>query len=205
MKKYINISAIVIVATALLSFSVVQLRGYKKLANENETRTITIPSDLAYGANGKFNYKNRFTGTITFNNQTFGDAAPGVVKAGYAKPYEYACQEGGNLNFDIPIVAAYGADGRYAYKFGVFGRVNFNNATFGDSYPGKVKAGYYKPFVIAGAEGESVYIRGTADVAYGANGKFVVKNNVSGNIKFDNATFGDPTPGVKKIGYVNYH
>jgi len=39
------------------------------------------------------------------------------------------------------------------------------------------------------------------DVAYGANGKFTYKTHVSGAIRFDNKTFGDPAPGVDKVGY----
>ena len=39
------------------------------------------------------------------------------------------------------------------------------------------------------------------DVAYGANGKFKYKTHVSGTIKFDSKTFGDPVPGVEKSGY----
>jgi len=39
------------------------------------------------------------------------------------------------------------------------------------------------------------------DVAYGAEGKFKYKTHVSGSIKFDAKTFGDPAPGVEKVGY----
>ena len=34
--------------------------------------------------------------------------------------------------------------GRYFYINNVSGRVNFNNTTFGDPYPGVVKSGYYR-------------------------------------------------------------
>jgi hypothetical protein len=39
------------------------------------------------------------------------------------------------------------------------------------------------------------------NVAYGANGKFKYRSGVSGEIKFDSKTFGDPVPGVTKAGY----
>jgi hypothetical protein len=42
--------------------------------------------DVAYGANGSYNYRTNVTGTITFNNATFGDPIVGVAKAGYFKP-----------------------------------------------------------------------------------------------------------------------
>ena len=46
---------------------------------------------MAYGANNAFAYLYNQTGTITFNNTTFGDPAPGVVKSGY---YKLASSEG---------------------------------------------------------------------------------------------------------------
>ncbi len=51
-------------------------------------------------------------------------------------------------------------------------------------------------------ENSSYLITGQADVAYGADGVYVYKYNQSGWIKFDNATFGDPIPGVYKSGYI---
>jgi hypothetical protein len=41
--------------------------------------------DVAYGANGSFNYLYGVTGTIVFNNATFGDPIPGVAKSGFFK------------------------------------------------------------------------------------------------------------------------
>lgn len=38
------------------------------------------------------------------------------------------------------------------------------------------------------------------DVAYGANGLYVYRR-IQGRVTFDNATFGDPNPGVFKVGY----
>jgi hypothetical protein len=59
--------------------------GYTRCAYENGSYTFTTKVDVAYGANGKFAYKSGVTGTITFNNATFGDPIPGVYKAGYYK------------------------------------------------------------------------------------------------------------------------
>jgi LPXTG-motif cell wall-anchored protein len=59
--------------------------GYTLVAEVGQTMVYENPTDLAYGANGKFNYKKGFTGTITFGDDVFGDPLPGVVKAGYAK------------------------------------------------------------------------------------------------------------------------
>lgn len=60
--------------------------GYTWCANEGGSCTLNSPSDVAYGADGKFYYKYGVTGSIAINNNTFGDPAPGVAKAGYYKP-----------------------------------------------------------------------------------------------------------------------
>ena len=38
-------------------------------------------------------------------------------------------------------------------------------------------------------------------MAYGANGVYVFRNNLTGTVVFNNATFGDPISGVAKKGY----
>ena len=59
--------------------------GYTWCANENGSYTFNQTVDVAYGANGAYAYKSGVSGTITFNNSTFGDPAWGIVKAGYYK------------------------------------------------------------------------------------------------------------------------
>lgn len=60
--------------------------GYTYCAPENGSFTLPGTCDVAYGANGSFSNLYGKTGTITFNNATFGDPIPGVVKAGFYKP-----------------------------------------------------------------------------------------------------------------------
>ncbi len=57
--------------------------GYQWCAGE--TRTVNFPEavNVAFGANGTYNYKYNVTGNITFNTATFGDPLPGVHKYGY--------------------------------------------------------------------------------------------------------------------------
>jgi len=57
--------------------------AYTWCANEGGSYTFTALVDVAYGANGKFVYRNGVTGAIVFNNTTFGDPIGGVRKAGY--------------------------------------------------------------------------------------------------------------------------
>ena len=59
---------------------------YTQCAAENGSYTFTVPCDIAYGANGSYIFRHAVTGTITFNNGTFTDPDPGVVKAGYFHP-----------------------------------------------------------------------------------------------------------------------
>jgi len=59
--------------------------GYTKCADENQSYALSGTCDVAYGANGQFAYQYNKTGTINFNNSTFGDPIPGVTKYGYYK------------------------------------------------------------------------------------------------------------------------
>ncbi|MBK9981014.1 MAG: hypothetical protein IPP15_01085 [Saprospiraceae bacterium] len=70
----------------LLCMQVTQAQGppgYTLCADEGEMFTLPERSHVAYGAQGMFSYLYNQTGTITFNNATFGDPAPGIHKSGY--------------------------------------------------------------------------------------------------------------------------
>jgi hypothetical protein len=62
--------------------------GYVSVCNENQSYTFstTVPVDVAYGKPGGFAFKRGVTGTITFNNATFGDPLVGTTKLGYWRP-----------------------------------------------------------------------------------------------------------------------
>lgn len=61
--------------------------GYSQVTTENNTWNFgTQLVDVAYGASGKFYYRYGVTGSITFNNATFGDPIVGTNKAGYYRP-----------------------------------------------------------------------------------------------------------------------
>lgn len=59
--------------------------GYTFCTNEGGSFTLPARSHVAYGADSQFFYLYNQTGTITFNNATFGDPTPGYPKAGYYK------------------------------------------------------------------------------------------------------------------------
>jgi hypothetical protein len=59
-------------------------------------------------------------------------------------------------------------------------------------------------YLVCAGEGQSFVLPQVCDVAYGANGKFVFKAAQVGTVVFNNATFGDPIPGVVKSGYYRF-
>lgn len=60
--------------------------GYIQSVGENNSAFFPTPVDVAYGARGFFYYKENVSGTIRFDNQTFGDPIVGTYKYGYFKP-----------------------------------------------------------------------------------------------------------------------
>ena len=59
------------------------ISGYTLCANEWDSFALPSTCDVAYGANGAFAFRAAQSGTITINNATFGDPAPGTPKKGY--------------------------------------------------------------------------------------------------------------------------
>ncbi len=59
------------------------ISGYTLCANEGQAFALPSTCDVAYGAKGAFVFRSAQSGTITFNNATFGDPAPGAPKKGY--------------------------------------------------------------------------------------------------------------------------
>ena len=124
--------------------------------------------------------------------------------------YTWCTADGGEYTLSGTCDVAFGANGLFNYLYGKTGALIFNSATFGDPVFGVVKAGYFKNTPPAGpvgytwcaAETGTYRLSGTCDVAFGANGSFNVLYGKTGTIVFDNATFGDPIPGVMKNGFV---
>ncbi|MDX2189392.1 MAG: Ig-like domain-containing protein, partial [Bacteroidota bacterium] len=64
--------------------------GYTLCSAEGQSCVLTGTMDVAYGANGAFNYLTNRTGTINCNNATFGDPIVGVGKSCYVKSVSVA-------------------------------------------------------------------------------------------------------------------
>jgi hypothetical protein len=59
--------------------------GFEIIAEQGQTISLDQATDVAYGAAGSFNYKSEVTGSIIFDDATFGDPLPGYFKAGYRR------------------------------------------------------------------------------------------------------------------------
>jgi hypothetical protein len=111
---------------------------------ENGSQTFTTPVDVAYGANGSYSYIRGVSGTVNFNNDTFGDPAVNVAKTGYYLPFNLAGAQGTTMTFADPVDLAYGVNGSFYYKYNFTGTITFNDANFGDPVPYIVKSGYFR-------------------------------------------------------------
>lgn len=65
--------------------------GYLRIANENQSYNLSTlnggkPVDIAYGLGGGYAFMPSVTGTVNFNNATFGDPLVGTVKGGFWRP-----------------------------------------------------------------------------------------------------------------------
>lgn len=56
-------------------------------------------------------------------------------------------------------------------------------------------------YILTAVENTSVNFPTPVDVAYGAGGNYFYRSSVTGNVMFDNGSFGDPAPGFTKSGY----
>jgi hypothetical protein len=201
--------------------------GYQFCAWEGEHCGFGGTADVAYGAEGRFNYRNAVSGGVQCINEVFGDPNPGMRKACFIRPavatppagYTFCAWEGEHCAFDGTADVAYGANGRFAHRNAVSGGVQCINEVFGDPNPGVRKACFIRPAAapppadprpappagyerFCAWEGEHCAFSGTADVAYGANGRFAYRNAVSGGIHCVNEVFGDPNPGVRKACFI---
>jgi hypothetical protein len=201
--------------------------GYTFCAWEGERCRFGGVADVAYGASGRFAYRQGVRDGINCTNEVFGDPVFGVRKACYTRPvsggqpdytppagYTFCAWEGERCRFGGVADVAYGASGRFAYRQGVRDGINCTNEVFGDPVFGVRKACYTKPvsggqpdytppagYTFCAWEGERCRFGGVADVAYGANGRFAYRQGVRDGINCTNEVFGDPVFGVRKACY----
>jgi hypothetical protein len=181
--------------------------------------------EVAFGANGNYVFRYISNQTATPCDAThlsFGqEPTPGVnqcflladvPQAPYG--YTWCANEGGFCNFSDNVKVAYGANGNFIFGSFSNGRgVTCSSPTFGkhDPAPYVVKACYIPTvppgFTLCAYEHNTCsFYNGTAPVAFGANGKFIVMNVTLANgngIPCENSTFGqDPAYGTPKACYI---
>jgi hypothetical protein len=123
-------------------------------ALENGSYAFTVPVEVAFGSQGKYDYLPGVSGTVIFNTNTFGgDPDVGVSKAGYYMPYTFCALDGQTNTFSSPTDVAFGANGHYNFKYGVTGAIAYNTNNFGDPAVGMAKMGYYRAVGIPPAFG----------------------------------------------------
>ena len=129
------------------------------------TSTVNLPAGTYnYGINGSTGGWNLNWFSLTYAG---GTTTTPVGPAGYT----YCAGENGSYTFNQTVDVAYGANGAFAYKYGVTGTIAFNNATFGDPISGVAKAGFYK---VSSSTASLIPLNG------GAQMTFQFKNNTGG-------------------------
>lgn len=162
---------------------------------------------------------------IICDTEQFGDPAPGQRKrcevsanwrederyrdrrdgrrgAGQADAWRPCASEGQDCRVDAASNVRFGANGRYEVRQVAAGSLRCDTSTFGDPAPGVVKRcevqAIEPQWLLCAREGEYCRLPGPAKVRYGANGRYVERNETQG-LACNNASFGDPAPNTAKL------
>jgi hypothetical protein len=168
-------------------------------------------NDGVCGNTGPDHYRFGGTNLSAEDNRGLALAYPPKSEALSTLDGYFPCGDEGDVkNFTGPTDVAYGARGSFMFKFNLSGSVALNNATFsdtnytsGDPLPGVRKKAYCKPsgYAFCGNEGDVKNFSAPTDIAYGASGTYAVATGKTGQVGLNNATFGDPVPGVFKQAF----
>jgi hypothetical protein len=126
------------------------INNFWSSVNINGGGTSPYPSTFYY----QYNYGGEYIRIINIRLGTYywharnawGDAIIGNSSIGYVTPvgFTWCARENTSYSFDRKVDVAYGANGKWVYKYNVSGTINFNNSTFGDPIPGVFKGGFYR-------------------------------------------------------------
>ncbi|MBJ6759153.1 hypothetical protein JGU66_00170 [Myxococcaceae bacterium JPH2] len=121
---------------------------------DGTTFNLPGPCDVAYGANGHFRFLPGVTGSITFNQATFGNPGSGTTNKGYYRQVGYpnrtaykvsqdftkVCNEGQSYNVgNEPVTVAFGINSSWNVVGGMTGTVTASDNVFGDPAVGSGK------------------------------------------------------------------
>ena len=211
----------------LAGVSAFDVNGATKIADENNSFTLTAAATVYWGANGTFRAVQLAAGTYRAVPSLLGDPVPGVYKALYVvgnsaiKPFSpndanaiMVAGEGQTFTLTTAGTVYYGAADTFtgvALQAGVY---TANNSTFGgDPIPNVYKSAYVvstvpiAPFDVSTAtrvanEGAQFTLTSAGTVYFGANGQFSSQSLAAGTYYASTALFGDPISGVYKAAYV---
>jgi glycerophosphoryl diester phosphodiesterase/chitodextrinase len=170
---------------------------YTLCAAEGGTCNFTGVRNVAFGANGVYNYKT-FVNSAACDISTLGpDPVSGVVKACYygpaigsplgqfGQPSVYCADENGSCNFNGTAIGIFGAGGTYTSIGGKQNSFACNASSFGnrDPFTGVAKTCFYQlssgnlfggppDSVLCANENQTCQFAGAAKIAFGANGNF---------------------------------
>ena len=165
-------------------------------------KTIHLPYQLKLESSSK---PLRVTATTSAggpNIDQFEEVFDGPTEA----PYEFVAASGQTVTFNKSINLAHGAQGQYGYLLDAVGSVTFNNSTFGDVIEEVAENGYAATpgWGYTAREGQTVNFPDRVDLAFGGQGNYHYLYGVTGDITFNNSTFGgDPLPSAPKFGFVS--
>ena len=147
-------------------------------ANEGQYCSVRGTFDIAYGANGRYFYRQNVDVRNGFqcSNNAFGDPLSGVKKACYVKRARFGGGPGG-------------PGGGPGHGGGGPGHGGGGHGGGGGFPPAR--------WTYCAREGETCFVGRSAEVRYGANGRYNTLN-VRNSIACNNNTFGDPIKGVAK-------
>lgn len=223
--------------------------GFTYLGEYGSTHTLKERSIVAFGLEGRFSYLYGVKGRVTIDSK-FGDPYPGIKKYAYYKAigsadtgyldgvlkpygieknapkgYRFAGEYRPEIFLKEKSNVAFGLKNRFAYLYGVQGKVQFKNR-FADPYPNQrkylwVKAiknandydpiqgpdGYYKLTDRQMQNLPMSYNKGIFDynAAWGNRGNFAFKQGIQGKnqIPASSSFFKkDPLPGKKKYVFI---
>jgi predicted alpha-1,6-mannanase (GH76 family) len=196
--------------------------GYTYCAPENATCSFSGAAQVAFGANGDFDY-GTFTSSAPCTLAAFGNVDPdyGVVKACFYQTttttptgpagYAYCAPENSTCSFSGTAQVAFGANGSFDY--GTFtDTASCTLAAFGNADPdyGVVKACFYQittaaptpvgpaGYTYCAPENSTCFFSGTTQVAFGANGSFDYGTFTNSTLCSNSVFLPDPAVGIVK-------
>jgi hypothetical protein len=185
-------------------------QGNAPCSAENGTCPFSGTATVAYGASGNF-ISHSFTDGTVCSNEAFGsDPAPGIGKACFlpAGPegYTFCSAENNTCTFRGEVILAYGADSKFLFQSFNNGAACGNGVFGSDPAPGVAKACFLpagpQGYTFCSAENNTCLFRSTTNVAYGANGHFIIQTATNGTACNSGAFGSDPAPGVVKACFV---